>query len=168
MMNEIAIGAVRTTHGVRGYLKVRSFSGDYDHFYGLKTITLKNRGQTRQFDVESVKPLGDQILIKLKGLDTPEAGKMYSNWEIWVPRNEAAPLKEGEFYHADLNGCTVLLDRQPVGTVLSVIEGGGGGDLLEITSVDGENKLIPFNPVFIGRIDIEKKEIELMEGWILD
>jgi 16S rRNA processing protein RimM len=167
MMDEIAIGAVRTTHGVRGYLKVRSFSGDFGHFYDLKEITLKNGNRTRRFEVESVKPLGDQIIMKLKGLDTPEAGKSYSNWEIWVSRDEAAPLEEGEFYHADLNGCTVLLDRRPVGKVRSILDG-GGGDLLEVAMDDGENKLIPFNPVFIGRIDTDKKEIELLEGWILD
>ncbi len=167
MNDQIAIGSVRTTHGVRGYLKVRSFSGEYSHFFNLKSITLRKDSTDRKFEIESVKPNGNQILMKLKGIDTPEQGKLFSSWEIWVPREEAAPLDAGEFYHADLVGCHLFLSDKKVGTVVSVIEG-GGGELLEVKTEDNTAKLIPFNKVFIGPIDIKEKKIELLEGWILD
>lgn len=168
MTDQIAIGAVRTTHGVRGYLKVRSFSGELEHFYGLKEIVLKKGESSRRFDVEAIRPNGDQLLMKLGGIDTPEEGKLFANWEIWVPRECGSSLQENEFYHADLNGCRLMLDGAAIGTVRSLIEG-GGGDLLEVTLAEqGESKLIPFHAEFIGPIDIEKKEIELLKGWILD
>ncbi len=167
MNDQIAIGAVRTTHGVRGYLKVRSFSGEVDHFFKLEKITLVKEGSSRNFEVETVKPNGDQLLMKLKGIDTPEQGKLYSNWEIWVPRELAAPLEDNEFYHADLIGCNLVLNSSKVGTVLSIIEG-GNGELFEVEMEDSSRKLVPFNDVFIGSISVTEKEIELLEGWILD
>ena len=167
MTDQIAIGAVRTTHGIRGYLKVMSFSGETDHFFKLERITLKSKDSSRSFEVEAVKQNGNQLLMKLKGIDTPEQGKLYSRWEIWVPRELASSLEDNEFYHADLIGCKLMLKGESIGTVNSIMDG-GGDELLEIKLNDGQMKLIPFNAVFIGPIDIEKKEIELLEGWILD
>ena len=167
MNDQIAIGAVRTTHGVRGYLKVRSFSGELDHFFNLECITLRKDGSSRRFDVEAVKPNGSQLLMKLKGIDSPEQGKLYSNWEIWVSRDKAAPLNENEFYHADLVGCRLYLDEREVGTVLSVIEG-GSGELLEIEREDDSKKLIPFNQHFIGSIKVAEKKLSFWKAgyWI--
>lgn len=167
MSDQIAIGAVRTTHGVRGYLKVKSFSGETEHFFKLSSVTLKNKSSSRKFDIEDMKPNGDQLLMKLKGINTPEEGKLYSNWEIWVPREMGSSLDDNEFYHADLNGCEVILKGEAIGVVNSIIEG-GGADLLEVKLKDDQMKFIPFNAVFIGPIDIEKRKIELLEGWILD
>ena len=167
MKNQIAIGAVRTTHGVRGYLKVKSFSGETEHFFKLDTVVLIKGNATRTFEVEAVKPNGDQVLLKLKGLDNPEDGKMYSGWEIWVPREKASALKENEFYQADLIGCCVFFNGSEIGKVKSLIEG-GGGELLEVKMKDDSEKLIPFNEVFVGSVDIKERKIELLEGWILD
>ncbi|MDC7240116.1 MAG: ribosome maturation factor RimM [Spirochaetales bacterium] len=166
MLDEIAIGRIRKTHGVKGYLKILSYSGEYDHFYDLEKITLKSKGKSRVFEVEKVAPLGDEVLLKLKGLDTPEQGKLLAGWDIWVPRTQAAGLDKGEFYHADLIGSDLILDGTSVGTIKSVMEA-GSDDLLEVETGE-EAKLVPFNKVFIGKIDTEKKTVELLEGWILD
>ncbi|MDA3958244.1 ribosome maturation factor RimM [Oceanispirochaeta sp.] len=166
MLEEIAIGCVRKTHGVKGYLKVVSFSGEYDHFQKLDQIKLKNKSQSRVFKIEEVTPFGGEVLIKLEGIDNPEKGKLLSGWVIWVPRDLAADLKQGEFYHADLVNCQVLLEGKEIGEVQSILES-GSDDLLEV-KIGEEVKLIPFNSIFIGSVDMEKKTIELLEGWILD
>ncbi|QEN07533.1 16S rRNA processing protein RimM [Oceanispirochaeta crateris] len=166
MLKEIAIGRIRKTHGVKGYLKVMSFSGEYDHFMDLEKITLKSKDQSKIFKIEEVTPFSGEILIKLEGIDTPEKGKLLSGWDIWVPREHAAHLEQGEFYHADLHGCQILLEGKVIGSVQSILES-GSNDLLEIKTEKGM-KLIPFNSVFIGGVDTENKTIELLEGWILD
>ena len=40
-MDDIAIGKIRTSHGVNGFVKVLSFSGQTDHFLKLKEFVLK-------------------------------------------------------------------------------------------------------------------------------
>lgn len=166
MLAEIAIGRIRKTHGVKGYLKILSYSGDFDHFFDLDQITLKSKGKTRVFEVEKAIPLSGEVLLKLKGVDNPEEGKLLSGWDIWVPRTQAARLDDGEFYQADLTGSDLILDGKTVGKILSVMEA-GADDLLEVETESG-NKLIPFNSVFIGEVNTDKKTVELLEGWILD
>jgi len=166
MLQEIAIGRIRKTHGLKGYLKVMSFSGEYDHFFDITQINLKNKNQSRVFKVDEVLPFSGEVLLKLEGIDNPETGKLLSGWEIWVSREQAAELEEGEFYYADLADCQVQLTGKIIGRVKTVIES-GSHDLLEVETENGI-KLIPFNKVFIGKVDTKNKMIELLEGWILD
>ncbi len=164
--SDIAIGCIRKTHGVKGYLKVMSYSGEWEHFYSLDRITLKHDGKARSYLVEAVQPHGGEVLLKLEGINSPEEGRPLSGWDIWVPREQAAALRHDEYYHADLEGCEVVLDGSPVGRVKRIQEA-GADELLEIETGNGL-KLVPFNKVFIHKVDIEKKKIELLEGWILD
>ena len=76
-MNEIAIGKIRTSHGVKGFLKVLSFSGQTEHFLKLKEFVLKKNGHTKTFNVESIKASGSTVFVKLKGIESPEVGKTY-------------------------------------------------------------------------------------------
>lgn len=164
----LAIGSVRTSHGVKGLLKVQSYSGEVDHFWDLKDIYLKDRkGRKKRFTVERVVPNGQEILMKLQGIDTPEVGKSYANWEIWVPREQAAPCEEGEFYFADLTGCELYHGDLIIGQVLCVLEA-GGGDLLEIKRGEGENIFVPFRDEFIGDVNVKERKIELKELWVIE
>ena len=167
-MEWIAVGFIRTSHGVHGQLKAESYSGEVEHFRALETVQLRKNGHSRDFSVERIEPFGKGVLIKLKGLDSPEEGKAYAQWEIWVSRSKACRLEKGEYYHADLCGASVLLDGGTVGTVRSVINA-GNGDLLEVVlSEEKEVKLIPFRKEFIGPVDPESKSIELIAPWILE
>lgn len=76
---------------------------------------------------------------------------------------------------------TELVEKEPsiVGYITDVVEG-GSGQLLEVALTESVNTLlqktdikqkkvfIPFNKEFIGRVDIAKKEVQLMHLWILD
>ena len=166
-MDRFVIGIIRTSHGVEGFLKVKTLSGETDHFYRLKNVFLKKEGKEKTFDVEKVKPFGGDVLLKVKGIDNPEEAKLFSNWEILVDRKDAAPLAEGEYYNSDLCACSLIRNSEVLGKVVSVIEG-GAGDLLEIETTNGKVILIPFINEWIGTVDLQKKEIELKEGWDLE
>lgn len=165
-MDMIAIGKIRTSHGVRGFVKIVSFSGETEHFFNLEKVTLKADRVNREYTIEDVKPLGDSLIIKFTGIETPEKAKALAGMEIWVPRDKAASLDEGEFYHADLYGCMMQYEGDEIGRVKSILEG-GGGELFEVDLNDGGTVLIPFRDEFIGEISIEKKLIELKNNWIL-
>ncbi len=165
-MEMISIGKVRTSHGVKGYLKIFSYSGEIEHFFKLKNIVLKHNNTEKSFVIEDIQPHGNSIILKLNGVDTPEKGKSLSNWEIWVPRENAASLAENEYYHADLCLCELYFQDEVIGRIKSVLEG-GGGELFEVELTSGETVLIPFRSEFIGRISINDKLIELKNEWIL-
>lgn len=165
-MDLIAIGRIRTSHGIKGYVKVISFSGETEHFFDLKKVVLMSKRQQMEVEIEEVKPLGDSVILKIAGIDTPEKAKALAGMKILVSRDKAAPLKEDEYYHADLCRCSFVYDGNIVGRVKSIFEG-GGGELFELELNSGETVLVPFRDEFIGEISVDDELIELKEKWIL-
>lgn len=195
-MDKLVIGIVRKTHGVKGYLKAASTSGETGHFLSLKTVELAPLGGTassrgnapkrtaskenapggavpagtvskgRTLEIEDVKVLGrGEILMKFRGYDSPEAARVLAPAEILAPRDQAAPLKRGEFYQADLIGCRVVSGEKVLGVVEAVSQG-GQSDLLEVRT-EGGVFLVPFMRQYVGAVDTAGKTLELLAEWLL-
>lgn len=165
-MDRLAVGIVRTSHGVRGYLKVRSLSGETEHLLRLREVRLKKDRGEKDYAVERWQSVGDGLLLKLAGVDSPEEAKKLAGSEIWAEREAAAPLGEGEYYTADLHGCRLYLEDQQVGTVTGMTDN-GLYDLLIVQTQHGE-RLIPFDSRCIGRVEPAENFIELLDGELLE
>lgn len=165
-MDRLAIGLVRTSHGIKGNIKVVSLSGQREHFLPLKQVTLRKEGWESLYQVEEVKSSETLLLMKLRGIDSPEEAKRLAGAEILVPRKQAAPLEEGEFYQADLQGCRVVHGGEVVGVVKSIFQG-GAADLLEVVTDEGAY-LVPFQSQYIGDIDVKGKNLHLKAPWLLE
>ncbi|QEN03831.1 16S rRNA processing protein RimM [Thiospirochaeta perfilievii] len=167
-MSQIIVGKIRTSHGVKGDLKVFSSSGDYDHYSNFETVVLKKGNRSKSFEVEAVKGSGASTLLKLKGIDSPEEGKLYAGYDILVDEGLKAPCYEGEYYQSDLIGCDLVYQGETLATVLDMVYG-GPNDLLEVKKSDNDVVvLVPFRNEFVGDVDIINKKIELRVDWILD
>ena len=167
-MDKIAIGKVRTSTGVRGYFKVLSFSGEFEHFKKLKGqyVEFRSGGRQKDFSVVDVRMSGSSLTVKVEGIDNPEDAKKLSGWEIYVDKKKAAKLKKGEYYLADLCRCSLVYEGDVVAEIKGV-SGNGISDLLEI-EIDGKVRLIPFLDQYVGEVNIKKETIELKEGWLLE
>lgn len=162
----LAIGRINGTHGLRGDVKVESFSGEYDHFYSLETVLLKKDGREREMDVEAVKRSGGKAVVSFRGVDSVEDAARLRGWELWGSREQAAPLGDEEYYIADVIGLKVMEQGEELGTISAVYDG-GQGQLLEIDL--GERKaIVPFLSVYVERVDLEEGSVELRERWILE
>jgi 16S rRNA processing protein RimM len=108
------------------------------------------------------------VLIRFEGIDSPEKATLLNGAEIIAPRENAAPLKEGEYYVEDLKGLEVI-DREgkTLGHIVTVMEG-GGGNLAEVKLLSGERRLAPFRNEFFGDVNFEKGQIVLLESFVLD
>ncbi len=168
-MDLVAIATVRTAWGVKGWLKLKSFSGEWNHFSALEKVTLRNRHSLRDKDyqVEEFRMQQGGSLIKLAGIDNPEDGKLLAGCELLVPGELGAALKENEWYLRDLAGLTLV---NPEGSVLGEITGivESADDLLEVRKTDGKSVLIPFRSEFVGEPDIGKGVLVLTAPWMMD
>jgi 16S rRNA processing protein RimM len=166
MTERFVAALVGAPFGLDGRVKIRSLSGETEHFFRLKKITLRRDGAERDYAVEGFFPR--PLSVKLAGIDSPEAAKALAGAELLTERSEAAPLAEGEFYIEDLKGLTVYGGGSAIlGTIADVLEG-GGGFLAEIVLVSGEKRLVPFRDEFFGAVDLENSRTELLAAWILE
>lgn len=161
-MELLAIGKIGGSHGVAGYMKTASFSGETDHFFELKEVVVRKDRLEKKLQIEKVKPYRKgTVLIKFRNIDTPEEGKKFTNGEVFVSRKYCAPLSGGEYYIADLCQCVVKRDGEGIGTVVAVCEG-SQSQLLEVQLKEEKTVYIPFMHHYIGEVDTVKKTIELL------
>ena len=154
--------------GLEGFVKVKPFSGEIEHFSRLKRVTLRQDGKEKTWDVAEVVLRGNFLLMRFVGIDSPEAAKLLGGAEIVVDREYAAPLKDGEYYVEDLKGLEVVTtEGQTLGHINDVLEG-GGGNLAEVKLPSGEKRFAPFRKEFFGELSLGEGKIVLLEPWVLD
>ena len=158
MSDLILLGVVGAPHGVRGEVRIKTFTGDPLGIAGYGPLT---DGKGRSFEITEIRPAKEVVVARLKGVTTREAAEALNGTELFVDRDKlSANEDEDEFLQADLIGCSVVTaDGVVLGTVTAV-ENYGAGDLLDIETPDGRSVLMPFTKAFAPRIDIGARRIE--------
>jgi 16S rRNA processing protein RimM len=159
MIEKFIIGQVGSPFGVKGFVKIRSMSGEIDHLLKLQSVTVSKDGKERLLEIEESTPAAPYVLMRFKGIDSPEAAKTLNGSKLIGSREQAAPLGEGEYYIEDLKGLPVITeDGETIGNITDIIEG-GGGELAEIKLTNGEKQLFPFRSEFFKEISLEKGKV---------
>lgn len=145
----VVVGQVRTVYGVRGWLKVLSFTEPVDNIFTYKPWYLNVAGQWEAVEVEARGTSAGGINVKFKGLDDRELAKRYTNAEIAVRAEQLPELDDGEFYWRDLEGCRVVnTEGYDFGVVDFLLET-GANDVLVIKANPNDafgqkQRMIPF------------------------
>ena len=164
MTERLAAGLIRGAHGLGGFVKVSSLSGEDGHFYRLARCYLRRGTEFLPFEVEAVKGRGAELYVKLAGISTPGEAAALNGLELWVDRADASPLAEGQYYLADLCRCRLYRGEEDLGRVISVCAA-GGGDLLEVEGKTGRRFLVPFAGSFLGEVDVARQRIAVREDF---
>jgi 16S rRNA processing protein RimM len=118
-----------------------------------------------------------RVVLQFAGVDTISDAESIAGLDVIVPREERLPLDEESVYISELIGCMVYDGTLAVGVVEDVqfpttADGArkltDAAPLLAVTSLDGDEVLIPFAKAFLVKVDTEAKRIEmtLPEGLI--
>jgi 16S rRNA processing protein RimM len=167
MIDRFVVGIVGAPFGVEGFVKVKSLSGETEHLLRLSSVVLRLNEKEQSLDIERVLPVFQAVVMKFRGINSPEEAGKFRGAEIITGRSNASPLKSGEFYVEELKGLEVVLEGSVEGRISDIIEG-GGGNLAEIRLNSGELKLGPFRDEFFGGIDIKAGRAVLLNRWILE
>jgi 16S rRNA processing protein RimM len=172
MTERFTAAIIGAPFGLKGFVKARSLSGENGHLLALRRAALCLDGVEAVYEVAETAQTGAQALIRFQGIDSPEAAKRLRGAELLVSRDEAAALRSGEYYVADLRGLDVVAacvvdGFEVIGTVTDVLEG-GGGDLLEMRLLSGELKLVPLRDEFFGDMSPAEGRVVLLQRWILE
>ena len=163
----LSTAKIGKTHGLEGYVRIFSLSGETEHLLKLKEgrARLKD-GRTVDVRIASVRLLDSDVLMKFDTFNTPEKARILSGGILQIRREDAPPLEEGEYYMADLFGLSIVSDGNIVGTVEGIGEG-SQAPLLIVRKKDGKSFLLPLMEPFCDHPDFEKGSIELLEKDLL-
>ncbi|HKN30993.1 MAG TPA: ribosome maturation factor RimM [Roseiarcus sp.] len=155
----VLVGAFGAPQGVRGEIRVKSFTGEAKAIGAYGALTDASR--SRAFAFERLRALKDDILVaRVKGVDTRDAAAALTGVELFARRDQLPPPNADEFYYDDLVGLeAVTREGRRLGRVASLMNY-GAGDILEIAPDGGDEALLlPFTNDVAPVVDFEAGRI---------
>ena len=152
MPTQICVARIGAAHGVRGAVKLWTFTEDplAVQSYG----PLMTKDGTRQFEIANVRAAKDHLVATFKGIATRNDAEKLNGIELYVPREKLPATDDDEYYHADLIGlAAVNAADEPLGRVVA-IHNFGAGDIIEIAPPKGATLLLPFTNAVVPTVDI--------------
>lgn len=161
--DRVCLGAIVGVHGIRGEVKVKSFSDNEKNLtrYGA----LSNERGDKTFRLKIVGRSKELLRVKIEGVDDRNTAETLVGTGLYVSRDKLPSLAEEEFYHTDLIG---LEARDKSGTVVGKVNAlynFGAGDLIEIKTPHGALEMLPFTKTYVPVINIKEQFIivEMMQ-----
>lgn len=161
----IVLGKIVSVHGIRGEVKVYSFTDPLDNLLNYRRWTLKRGTEVRQAELVSGRVQGNVLVAKLKGLDDREVARTYADFEILVPRSELPELDDGEFYWSQLEGLKVIDTNGQLFGILDHMLETGANDVMVVKpcagSLDDRERLLPYTEQCVQSVDLAAGEIRV-------
>src|SRR5207253_4417148 len=118
-LQQICVARIGAAHGVRGAVKLWTFTQDPLAVtrYGLLTT----KDGARQFEVATARQAKDHLVATLKGITTRDEAERLNGLELYVAREKLPATDDDEYYHADLIGLAAVTTADaPLGRVVAI------------------------------------------------
>lgn len=166
MENLLQVGAITSTHGIRGEVKVFPTTDDVNRFKKLKEVVLDTGKEQITLQIQGVKFFKQFVILKFKGIDNINDIEKYKGKSLFVTRENAVKLEKDEYFIADILGSTVEdEDGNVLGTLKDVIIT-GANDVYVVENEEGKELLFPAIKECVLNVDVEhaKITVHIMPG----
>ena len=150
------VGVIANTHGIRGEVKVYPTTDDVTRYKKLKEVLLDTGKEYKTLEIASTRFFKNLVIVKFKGIDNINDIEQYKGHDLYVTRENAIPLEEGEYYLAD------IID----GILKDVLE--TGANLVYVVEHEGKEVLLPVIPECVKNVDVSAGivTVHIMKGLV--
>ena len=160
--SRIAVGVFGAPHGVRGEVRLKSYTGDPLAIATYAPLT-DDSGE-RRFRIKSIRPIkDDMVVVAIEDVSDRNKAAALTRKEIFVTRDQLPPPDEDEFYHTDLIGLNAIDETGVAFGRVTALHNFGAGDLLELTlPQQRDTVLVPFTKANVPSIQFENETITVI------
>ena len=166
MEDLLRVGVVANTHGLKGEVKVYPTTDDIGRFAYLKDVVLQSQKGALPLTVEKARIVKNMVVVKFSEYDSIDDVISWKGCDLMVTRENAIPLEEGEYFIADLIGCSVVEeDGRQLGRLKDVLQT-GANDVIIVDKGEEKELLIPWIDECMVSVDTDKGIIvvKLLDG----
>ena len=163
--SEIRLGSISGRHGVKGWVKVYSYTDPLESIFEYSPLILRKDGLEKHITILNGQISGKRLIAQIEGVETWEHAEKLIGYDVYVEREAMPKLEHGEFYWFQLEG---LMVENEGGVILGKIDHmleTGANDVMALKpidiSVDNEERLIPYST------NVIVKEVDLIKGKIV-
>lgn len=154
----IHVGKISGVFGVKGWLKITSYTEPRDNIIRYRNWFLKKDTEQKPVNVVAGHVQGKGVVAQVNGVEDRDSAQMLMGWNIYIDYKQLPPPESGEYYWADLVGLNVEnMQGVGFGKVDSLMETGAN----DILFIKGEReRAIPFlQGQTVKSIDLESGRI---------
>jgi 16S rRNA processing protein RimM len=153
MSDRVCVGAVAGAFGVKGEVRLKSFTAIPEDIAGYGPVLTEDGA--RSFEVTLTGQTTGALTARLSGIATREQAEALRGTRLVVPRERLPALPDDEFYHADLIGLSVHDSGGALLGHVQAVLNHGASDLLEIALPgEGGTALLPFTREAVPTVDL--------------
>ncbi|MBN1238199.1 MAG: ribosome maturation factor RimM [Gammaproteobacteria bacterium] len=151
----VRLGRITGLYGVKGWVKVHSYTEPRENIVEYATWVLEHEGQERRVEVEAGRRQGRTVVAKLRGLDDRDEARAWLGADIAVDRDALPPCEPGEYYWVDLEGLEVRNTRGEVLGEVDHLMATGANDVIVLRGP--EERMVPFvQGDVVVEVDLER------------
>jgi len=163
---KICVGQITGAHGVRGLIKLRSFTAESEDIFSYKPLESEDGKQV--FAVSFKSAAKDHFIVSVEGVADKDAADQLRGDKLYVAREVLPKTRKGEYYEADLIGLLARdAEGKDYGKVMGVYDH-GAGVFLEIGKTRKDSFMLPFKDEFVPDVDLKTATVtvNVPEGWL--
>ncbi len=157
--NLCMIGSIVAAHGIRGAVKVQSFSDVPGRFAALASVLLgPSPSRVRPVRIHSASDDGPRVILQFADCDGREAAEALVGMNLYVDETEMAEPPAGRHFIHDLIGCTVHTASGEYRGIVRDVMLLPANDIY-VVDYDGREVLIPAVPAIVTQVNTADKKI---------
>lgn len=154
-----AVAQIRKIFGLNGEMKIESFARTMEEFEQMENVLIGSDEHTAvPCGIESAKMRGNDIYLKLRGVDDKTAADRIRGLYLFVEESKRKTLPKEKFYIDELIGCTVKSETGKAYGTISSVDAYPAQMVYTVRTRRGP-VMLPAVREFIVNVDVEKKEI---------
>lgn len=159
----LVIGRIGRAHGLHGEVRIQAMTSDPERFYDLADCLLLSPDEKIVKDVHATgaRVTPEQVLLKLRGIDSREQAEPLNGWLLAVRREQAVILPEDTWFICDLIGCAVYDEQRGyLGDLADVLQN-AAQDVYVVRMAGQPNLMFPALKSILTNVDITGRRMDI-------
>ncbi|XMB72768.1 ribosome maturation factor RimM [Mycoplasmatota bacterium WC30] len=162
-MEYLKIGKIVNTRGIKGELKIKSFTDfQEDRYKKGNKVYIKYENKYLEFEVLKYRYISNNDILLLKDNEDINLVEKYIGCEISVLDDCEITLFEDEYHISEIVGLKVYQSKKHIGEIYGVVNY-PQGDYLDILVESGKHSFVPFRDEFVLEVNPDDGFVEIIE-----
>ena len=156
---KVVVGRLGAAHGVRGWLKIHSFTEHTEDLFTYGPLLFLKDGAWRPLKVKQWRQQGKSSIAQIDGCESREQVPNFTNCDVAILASQLPDTEANEIYWHQLEGLTVFTEAEENLGRIDHVLATGANDVLVVQptheSIDDQERLIPYIDHVVKACDLQ-------------
>jgi 16S rRNA processing protein RimM len=160
MSERVIIGEITKPHGMNGSVYIHPLTFDEQRFFDISSVFLDDG---RSLTIDDVNVTNKGVIVTFREVTDRNSAELLAKKRVLVEETERIDLPEDTYFYDDLIDCEVFgKENKRIGKVVNILEN-PANDIYVVQDENGKESMIPAIEIFVKKVDVKNKRIDIEE-----